>query len=160
MSKLVKKIMKTGSEHLSAGEMVEEAILVQPPGRVMGQSVGGLAGIAIHKKIQKNREARTDGESVDGVANDIPGTAILAISSGGDVLAFTQAAMSGKVKELAIRIPRGDVAGFEAKKAKLVGKFSMSFKDGSAYHCDVAMSVGMKDFTTALQRHGIFGEMA
>lgn len=158
MSKLVKKIMKSGSEYLNPGEVVEEAIVAQPPGRMMAQGVGGLAGVAIHSKIKKNREAKGGSEVTNGIASELPAPALLGVTSGGDILVLTQSAMSGKVKGLARRIERGEAAGFEAKKAKLVGKFSLRFTDGSVYHCDIPMSVGMKDFADALQRHGIFGE--
>lgn len=160
MSKLLKKILKTSPEFLEATETVVSAIAVTPPGQVMAQGVGGLAGVAINHKIQKNRAEKAGAEVVDGMGSTVPTKNVyLGISSSGDLLVLEKSAMSGKVTGLGMRIPRSDLDGFEAEKKKLIGKFTLRFKDGSIFQCDVPMSVGLKDFADGLQRVGIFGEM-
>lgn len=61
----------------------------------------------------------------------------------------------GKVTGISARVQRNELASYTAKKTKLIGKISLWFTDGSVYHADVPMGMGLDGFTGVLQRHGV-----
>ena len=160
ISKILRKDIKSGSGHLAPTESIEAVLGVTPSGQIMAHGVGGIAGIAVSKKIHAKR-ASADGPSVEnGLAQELPANNVyLAALSNGDLVFFDKSVMSGRVTGLAARVPRNDLASYTMKTAALIGKVTLRFTDGSVYHADVPMGMGLNDFAGVLQRHGGAAEM-
>lgn len=156
MSKVLKKVIKSGSEYLAPTESIDAAMAVTSSGQIVAQSVGGIAGVIVNKRMQAKRAAAEGPPVEDGLARELPTNNVyLAALSNGDLVFFDKSAMSGKVTGLAARVPSNDVASYTTKKAKLIGKVTLRFTDGSVYHADVPMGMGLDDFAGVLQRHGV-----
>lgn len=61
MSKILKKVIKTGSGHLAPTESIEAVLGVATSGQIVAHSVGGIAGMVVNKKLQAKRAA-ADGD--------------------------------------------------------------------------------------------------
>lgn len=160
MSKILKKVIKSGAGHLAPTESIEAAMAVTAPGQIAAQSIGGIAGLVVNKKIQAKRAAANPEAVENGLAQDLPSNNVyLTALSNGDLVFFEKSVMSGKVTGIAARIPRSDLASYAAKKAKLIGKITLRFTDGSVYNADVPMGMGLDDFTGVLQRHSVAADL-
>lgn len=160
MSRVLKKVVKVGTAFIEPTESIESAMAVTTPqtilGQAIGQAIGGFAGIMIISSTTGARAA-DDGPPADGgLAKDLPSHNVyLAALSSGDIVFFDKSSMSGKVTGLAARVSRDSLAVYAVKKSKLNGQLALGFKDGSTYHADVPMSVGMDELIDVLERHGI-----
>lgn len=132
MADWVKRIHKSCSGDLQPGEQVLAAALLQPHGnskRLAMGAAGGALGVLVASKLRR----KDDGTLVsdEGIAATIPDGTIVMGLTGGRVLLFGQAAMSGRPKELKATLARNDIAAIELGTGTAFRDVTIAFSDGT-----------------------------
>jgi hypothetical protein len=133
MADWVKRISKAAGDELQPGERIVAGVLLQPAGtsrKVAGAAAGGLIGAAVASRLRK----KDDGSIVsdEGIAATVPdGTLVAGLTSGGKLLLYGQAPITGRPKDLRATLAKRDVAAIEVTPGKLMSDVAVAFVDGT-----------------------------